>query len=98
MLLIFIFCFKIRRSKPKLQLLIIITENEKSIVSLLLALTQKVYALSEGELATNRLLSQLPILDEKLRADLRARVAFCESQLDQGLALLNEMLAFSKRS
>jgi hypothetical protein len=73
------------------------TEMEKSIITLLLALTQKVYSLSEIQFSTNRVLSQLPIADETLRQTLRDAVARGESLHDQGQALLADVQALLKR-
>jgi len=76
---------------------IIMTDMDKSILTLLLALTQKVYGLSEMQFAINRVLSQLPIADATLRQTLRDAVARSESEHDQTQALLADVQALLKR-
>ena len=72
------------------------TNNEKSIISLLLAVTEKIYGLSETQFLMARVLSKLPIVDEKLQENLRDAVARCEAQQDQNQALLADVQALSK--
>ena len=73
------------------------TETEKTIFTLLLALTEKICSLSEVQLSTNRVLSQLPIADEQLRQTLRAAVARGESELDQTQSFLADAQALLRR-
>jgi hypothetical protein len=73
------------------------TEMEKTIFTLLLALTERVCVLSEVQLSTNRALSQLPDLSVELQASLRDAVARGESELDQTQAFLSTTKALLQR-
>jgi hypothetical protein len=73
------------------------TEMEKTIFALLLALTEKVCVLSEIQLSTNRALSQLPDLSVELQVSLRDAVARGESELDQTQAFLATAQALLRR-
>jgi hypothetical protein len=73
------------------------TDMEKTIFTLLIALTEKVCVLSEVQLSTNRVLSQLPIADEQLRQTLRDAVARGEAELDQTQSFLSDAKALLRR-
>jgi hypothetical protein len=73
------------------------TDNEKTIFTLMIALTERVFDLSDEQLAINRVLSELPSLDVSLRQTLRDAVAHAESMHDQNQAFLAAVKDFSLR-